>query len=180
MTFSREQLLSDASIELKLKDLSKRDYQLDPSNPKMAPIPFTSDEALFEISTIKEEVNNQLIKSVKEASIDCAIYARAGGKEQLHCLQFGEPAPTSFSYAPSLKNDQPDSMAQINKRPLEWAGTEVKLQGKTYIYRKIDKKRGNIYDLDSYLQALETPGIEPIFIGTLEKKSNGELRFDKI
>lgn len=47
MTFSREQLLSDASIELKIKDLSKKEYQLNPENPKVVKIPFTSDEALL-------------------------------------------------------------------------------------------------------------------------------------
>jgi len=180
MTFTREQLLSDASIELKVKDLSKKEYQLNPDDPKLVKIPFTSDEALFEISTIKEEVSNQLIKAIKEASIDCAIYSKSGGKEQLHCLQFGEPAPSAFSYNPSLKSDQPDSVAKINRKALEWVGKEITLLGKTYIYRKIDKTRGNIYDLDSYKQAVAVPGIDPVLIGTLEKEANGELRFKKI
>jgi hypothetical protein len=72
MTFSKEQIDSDDSIELKRKDLSKR-----------APhIPLTSDEALYEIATIKEEVSAQLLLSVKEASIDCAIHSKFGAKEQ--------------------------------------------------------------------------------------------------
>jgi len=180
MTFSREQLLSDASIELKVQDLSKRDYQLDPDNPKLVKIPLTSDEALFEISTIKEEVTNQLIKSIKESSIDCAIYSRTGNKEQLHCLQFGETPSTNFSFNPSMKSDEPDSMVKLNQKPIEWRGEEINLQGKLYVYREIDKKRGNIYDLDSYYQAIETPGLQPTLIGTLVKKRNGELGFNKI
>jgi len=182
MTFTRGQLLSDASIELKVKDLSKREYNTTPDaeKPKLVKLPFTSDEALFEISTIKEEVSNQLIKSVKESSIDCAIYSKVGNKEQLHCLQFADAAPSSFSYNPSLKSDEPDSMAQINKQPLQWKGKEITLLGKTYIYRKMDNKRGNIYDLESYKQAEITPGIDPILIGTLEKEPNGELKFKKI
>ena len=182
MTFTRQQLLSDASIELKVKDLSKREYNTTPEaeKPKLVKIPFTSDEALFEISTIKEEVSNQLIKSVKESSIDCAIYSKLGNKEQLHCLQFADAAPSSFSYNPSLKSDEPDNMAQINKQALQWKGKEITLLGKTYIYRKIDKTRGNIYDLESYKQAEVTPGIDPILIGTLEKEPNGELKFKKI
>lgn len=182
MTFTREQLLSDASIELKLQDLSKKEYNLTPEaeKPKLVKIPFTSDEALFEISMIKEEVSNQLIKSVKESSIDCAIYSRVGSKEQLHCLQFADATANAFSFNPSLKSDQPDSMAQVNKEPLQWTGKEVTLLGKVYIYRKMDKTRGNIYDLESYKQALITPGIDPILKGTLEKEPNGELKFKKI
>ena len=182
MTFTREQLLSDAAIELKIKDLSKREYNTKPDaeKPQLVKLPFTSDEALFEISTIKEEVSNQLIKSVKEASVDCAIYSRLGNKEQLHCLQFPDATASAFSYNPSLKSDEPDSMAQINKQALQWKGKEIPLLGKTYIYRKIDKNRGNIYDLESYKQAEVTPGIDPILIGTLEKMPDGNMKFTKI
>lgn len=182
MKFTREQLLSNASIELKVKDLSKRDYNITPEaeKPKFEKLPFTSDETLFEISTIKEEVSNQLIKSVKESSIDCAIYSRLGSKEQLHCLQFADATASEFSYNPSLKSDEPDSMAQINKQPLQWKGKEIPLLGKIYIYRKIDKNRGNIYDLDSYKQAEKIPGLQPILIGTLEKMPNGDMKYTKI
>ena len=182
MKFTREQLLSNASIELKLKDLSKREYNITPEaeKPKLEKLPFTSDEALFEISTIKEEVSNQLIKSVKESSIDCAIYSTLGSKEQLHCLQFADATASEFSYNPSLKSDEPDSMAQINKQPLQWKGKEIPLLGKIYIYRKIDKNRGNIYDLESYKQAEKIPGLQPILIGTLEKMPNGDMKYTKI
>jgi hypothetical protein len=180
MTFTKEQLLSDESIELKLKDLSKREYQLDPSNPKKSYIPFTSDEALFEISSIKEEVTNQLVKAVKESSIDCAIYSKLGNKEQLHCLHFGDPSPQSFSYSPSLSTDNVDTMAVLNEKKLTWSGREVTLLGKLYIYRKVDKNRGLVYDLDSYKQALAVPGIEPTLLGTLNRQPNGEMKFDKI
>jgi SNF2 family DNA or RNA helicase len=60
MTFTQEQIKSGDSIELKLKDLSKRE-------PK---IPLTSDEALYEISSIKEEVNTQLINAIKIINIE--------------------------------------------------------------------------------------------------------------
>ena len=160
--------------------MSKREYQLDPSNPKKAYIPFTSDEALFEISSIKEEVTNQLVKAVKESSIDCAIYSKVGNKEQLHCLQFGDPSPQSFSYSPSLSTDNVDTMAVLNEKKLTWSGREVTLLGKVYIYRKVDKNRGLVYDLDSYKQALAVPGVEPTLLGTLNRQPNGEMKFDKI
>ena len=76
MTFTAEQLNSDEAIELKVKYLSKR----------KPVIPLTSDEALFEISNIKEELTTQLLKGIKETSIDCAIYTKANSKENLKCL----------------------------------------------------------------------------------------------
>ena len=66
MTFSEEQLKSDDSIELRVNDKSKRD----------GVTPLTSDEALYEISTIKEDVNRDLLRSIKESAIDCNIHVR--------------------------------------------------------------------------------------------------------
>ena len=180
MEFSKEQITSDASIELKIKDLSKKTYKVNPDDTKGKQIPFTSDEALYEISTIKEQLTDKLLTSIKESSIDCAIYSKRGEKEQLHCLQFGDVSPNSFSYNPSLEMDQPDSVSKINKRVLEWTGKEVTIYGKTYIYRKVDSKKGNLYDLESYKRALEVPGVEPTLIGTLEKNAKGEMIFKKI
>jgi hypothetical protein len=182
MTFTKEQILSDASIELKRKDLSKRTYPSYSSKDKdkLVQIPFTSDEALFEISTIKEEVSQKIITAMKEASIDCALYSKEGSKEQLHCLQFGQADAGVYSYQPSYKLDQPDTTATINKQPLEWAGKEVQLRGKTYIYRKMSSTLGNIYDLDSYKQAQKMPGFQPTLIGTLQKLPGGNMEFKKI
>ena len=36
----------------------------------------TSDQALYEISMIKENINKQILKAIKEASIDCALQVR--------------------------------------------------------------------------------------------------------
>jgi hypothetical protein len=174
MTFSKEQL-ETASIELKKKDLSKRKYKVRPDKMETKKIPFTSDEALFEICNIKEEINNHLTLSIKEASIDCATYQRKGSKEKLQCLQFGQPKSTAFSYQPSLSKDQPDTLSKINKTSLEWTGVERIIMGKPYIYRNMGEKRGYLYDYESYQQALENPGMEPTFIGVITEKPNGDF-----
>jgi len=173
MTFTKEQIKSDASIELKKQDLSKKMYKVKEDSDNKEYVPLTSDEALYEISTIKEEVSTQLITAVKEASIDCAIYSRRGSKEQLHCLQFGEVSPYSFSYIPNYKKEEPDTTSRINKKAIEWRGKPFEFRGKKYIYRKIDKTRGNLYDWDSYFQALENPQIEPLLIATTEQTQAG-------
>uniref|UniRef100_A0A6C0H9C5 DOD-type homing endonuclease domain-containing protein n=1 Tax=viral metagenome TaxID=1070528 RepID=A0A6C0H9C5_9ZZZZ len=181
MSFTKSQIDSDLSIELKNKDLSKKQYKIDErGKEKMAYIPLTSDEALFEISTIKEEVTNQLLTAVKESSIDCAIYSKRGSKENLHCIQFGQTNPNMFSYNPSISLDQTDTVASINKKTIEWKGKEVTISGKKYIYRKMNDRLGNLYDYDSYLQALEKPGYEPVMVGTVETNSKGQQVVKKV
>jgi len=181
MKFSEEQLKNDNSIELKRKDLSKKKYNVVvKTKQKQEHIPFTSDEALFEISTIKEEINSKIITAVKESSIDCAIYSKAGAKEQLNCMQFGEPSASSFSYIPNYKKEEPDNASKMNKRTIEWRGKPFEYHGKKYIYRSIDKIHGNLYDWDSYHRALENPQIDPVLIATTEKNSDGSVTIKKI
>jgi hypothetical protein len=171
MTFSKKQIESGESIELKRKDKSKRQYPI--SEDKKDFIPFSSDEALYEILTIKEELSSKLLTAIKEASIDCAIYSKRGNKEQLHCLQFGEPSPTAFSYIPSYKKEEPDTSTKMNKKMIEWRGKPYEFRGKKYIYRKIDKTHGNLYDWDSYHRALENPQVEPVLVATAEQTPAG-------
>lgn len=180
MTFSKEQISpkNDAAIELKRKDKSKRKYKIpvegkEDKDLKEDFIPLTSDEALFEISTIKEEVSFKIITAVKEASIDCAVYSKRGSKEQLNCLQFGEPSSTAFSYIPSYKKEEPDSTTKINKNPIEWRGKPYEFRGKKYIYRKIDKNNGKLYDWDSYHAALENSQVQPVLIADVEQTPKG-------
>ena len=185
MTFTAKQLASDEAVELKNKDTSKK-------NPA---IPLSSDEKLFEISTIKEEITSQLLKAIKEASIDCAIHSqvtsaksRQGktkeqiGKEQLHCLSFGTPAIDEFTYKPSYTQDENDTVATLNKSVVTWAGTPVtikikedgKLVTKQFIIRE---KTEDVYDYETYQQALEIPGIMPTLVGKMQKQPNGNYLF---
>ncbi len=180
MTFSKEQLdpKNDNAIELKRKDKSKRKYKIpvegkDEKDWKEDNIPLTSDEALFEISTIKDEVSFKLMTAIKEASIDCAVYTKRGSKEQLNCLQFGEPSSKAFSYIPNYKKQEPDSTTKINKKTIEWRGKPYEFRGKKYIYRKIDSNNGKLYDWDSYYRALENPQIDPILIAEVEQTPKG-------
>ena len=168
MTFSKEQIDGDDSTELKRKDLSKR-----------APhIPLTSDEALYEISTIKEAINDQLTIAIKEAAIDCAVYSR-GSREGLNCVSFGEPNNTSYSYNPNMELDQSDMVAAINKDKITWTAVPVTIYGIKYAARKVKETLYNIYDLASYQKAVEAGG-DPILIGTLEVKPDGKKIFNTL
>jgi hypothetical protein len=177
MTFSKEQIKSDASIELKKRDLSKRKYKISPDKETMEYVPMTSDQALFEISTIKEEFSTNMTTAIKESSIDCSLYSKAGAKEQLHCLSFGNPSPDKFAYGPDYKKDNPDSSAAINKEKINWEGDEITIRGKKYISRAMPEKGVGvkyIYDLDSFKRAQENPGVEPVLLKILSKNEKGE------
>jgi hypothetical protein len=168
MTFTQSQLDSDFAIELKLKDLSKnRPY-----------LPQTSDQKLFEISTIKEQLTSQLLKAVKETSIDCATHSKSSSKEGLACLSFGQPSVNSFSYNPNYTQDENDTVAALNIERVDWEARPItiKTTGKRYMLR-VDTNQ--IYDYDSVIQARQIPGVKPILIGKFVKNARGEYEIVK-
>lgn len=155
MTFSKSQLDSDASIELRLKDKSKIDNLT----------PITSDEALYEIATLKEEVTSVILQAVKEASIDCSLHTHTGSKEQLQCFSFGSANPDKFSYLPSISNEEKDTVSQYNKQEIKWKGVEVTIEGVKYA---LNQKTNEVYDLDSYNRK------QPVQVGKLTIKGKGK------
>jgi len=163
MTFSEKQLKSDDSIELKLKDKGK----FKPFGP------VTSDQLLFQISSIKEKVNNQLAKIIKETSFDCSIYPH--GRDKFTCMNFPSANASKFTYVPDYSKQEKDTTLQINKKQIEWIGHSIIINGKKYIARTITKdKLWNVYDLKSYKEALANPGMNPIQVGTFEKNKYGD------
>ena len=168
MVFTEEQLNSEFALELKLKDLSKR-----------APyLPQTSDQKLFEISTIKEQLTSQLLTGVKEAAIDCATHIKSSTKEGLVCLSFGQPTVNDFSYNPNISQDENDTIADINRTVVDWDARQFthRPTGKRYMLR-MDTRQ--VYDYDSVIQAKQTPGVRPILIGKLIKNTSGEYEIVK-
>ena len=162
MTFSETQLSSDLSIELRLKDLSKKDKK------KV----ITSDEYLHEISSIKEEINASLLKSVKESAIDCAIHTRSSSKEtDLKCFVVGNPRQDKYTYTPNISNQDKDEGMKLNKKTEVVKLNELTINGILYAYNKETK---DLYDYDSYLKQ------ELLLLGKLVKQEDGTHRFQKI
>ena len=183
MTFAESQLTSDVSIELRLKDKSKLDYYknsdgdyiLCGENEKETlkkeghicnQVPFTSDEALYEISTIKQNINKEILKNVKEAAIDCNIHTGFGNKDGLNCFSFGTVSPNKFSYNPSISNEEKDNITYINKTKVTFKAVKVNIPeiGEA----ALNRDTGDVYTLQSYVNK------NPIQIGTLTKKKNEE------
>ena len=129
MTLSAKQKESDESIELRLKDRSKLDDKT----------PFTSDETIYEIANLKENIVEQILTAVKESSIDCSIH----NKEKLKCLTFSSSTNDKFSFNPSINDDDTDDVASINQKNIEWTGKTVTVDDIKYIYKYISKTKEN-------------------------------------
>ena len=179
MTFTEDQLSGDNSIQLRLNDGSKFDDS----------IPVSTDEALYEISTIKENISKQILKAITESSMDCTLYNRPGTKDAVSCFSFGKTSPTSFAYKPSISNEEVDSITQINKQDIQWIPKTVKIPidgiKREYIQNttpilKNDPKTGaplnwyEIYDLDSYNERKTHGTGELMLVGYLIQKLNAK------
>ena len=168
MKISEEQILNKSSIELRLKDVSKKDKKT----------PFTSDQALYEIARIKEEINKQLLKEVKQSAIDCAIHNTHKSSEKLMCYSFGHNVnPKNFSYTTSLTAEESDSVAVVNKDEITWDATEIELSGKKYALRQDTME---FYDYDNFLIVKESQssgeknaGLMPPIGKLIEEGKNG-------
>ena len=170
MKLSKSQLESNASIELRVKDLSKLEYPINPDDLKLGTNkrPYTSDQTLYEIGLIKDKISKQLLVSIKETSIDCATYADINSKEKLKCLQFGQPTPEAFAFNPDIVLDNSAVNEMDNKKAITWKAKNITIKGVEYVYGNMDKNIGNIYDKQSYLNAVQNPDIVPIIVGTID------------
>jgi len=126
MTFSQEQIDNKLSTELKLKDRSDIDRR-----------PITTDEKLFEVATIKENINKQLLKTMKETSIDCSVNP---DNTDLQCYSFGNPNVNSFSYLPEMTEEETDAAAMVNRREVTWKAIKVTILGIDYAYNEITRE----------------------------------------
>ncbi len=177
MTFTPDQISGDKSIQLRLNDGSKFDDS----------IPISSDEALYEISTIKENLSKQILTAVKEASMDCTLYTQPGNNNSIKCFSFGKTSPTSFSYKPSISNEESDAITDINKERITWKAKEVKIPvdgiKKSYAQNptptRLNPTTYDIYDLNSYNDAVDGKG-DLVMIGQLIEKTAGSYKFVKI
>ena len=84
-------------------------FGLDPETGKLAIYdktnnrPFTSDESLFEIMNRKENITNQLLRSIKEASFDVPINIFSLSSKRIE-LPFKSRSPPSCGELSALKS----------------------------------------------------------------------------
>jgi hypothetical protein len=145
MTFTQDQIDNKLSTELKLKDRSDIDRR-----------PITTDEKLFEVSNIKENINKQILQAIKETAVDCTVNP---DNTDLQCYSFGNPNINSFSYLPEMTEEESDATAMVNRREVALKAVKANILGVDYAY---DEVTGDLYDYDSYIRK------NPIKIGILD------------
>ena len=132
-----EKKLSDTetgTIELKLKDRSKDGKHV-----------FTTDQALHEISNIKQELSNQLLKAIKSSSIDCDFHKNKG----VVCYKFSNPKPDNYIFVPKHEKENEDEARQLNEEVVAIKPTEFTMPdtGEKYF---VDQNSKLIYDYKEF------------------------------
>ena len=145
MEFTKEQLDSGEARELIKHDLGK-------INNKQI---FTSDQSLYEISCIKEKLIFQLLKAVKEASIDCITHIKSSANEKLTCLSFGNLSSTNmdFSYNPDIKMDQNDDTIKQNMVTTNFGDFKIIVDEETENRYVLNTETNQLYSEESYERA---------------------------
>lgn len=138
MVFTRRQLDEEASIELRNSDKSKVD----------GVSIITTDQALYEMSNIKEHITRQQEEVVQATSIDCTVHSAKTG---VPCFAFPEGRPEKLAFTPNIADEQSDAMAEANTRVETWRAVEVEIDGVRYALRE---ETGELYDLLDYQRLL--------------------------
>ena len=166
MQFSDEQIDKKMNLDIRNNDVSR----INKTNLR----PMTSDETLYETSMRKENLSQQILKNIKEASIDCAVHSTSSSGEALECYSFGNNVDSNvFSYKPNIMDDSKDSKnKKLNEVEEKWNAKRVNINGIDYALRvdKHGKDTDLIYDIDNYLQALANPNINIRLEGKLIEK----------
>jgi hypothetical protein len=93
--FPEDQLTKKNPNQIMLKDTSRIDVTR----------PITTDEFLNEVAVTKDLIMSQLLRILKETSIDCSVYPN-NAQENLSCYKATALDPKSgFTYAPDYLTD---------------------------------------------------------------------------
>ena len=163
MTFTDEQLRGDptsedpkkknpvVSKELLLKDLSKYSGK--------GTRPITTDEALNEISNMKETINKEILDTIKFSAIDCKIHNKPNSKEYKQCFTFNSPSIDRYLFKPSYKNDESDKTLKINEKKITWNPEIISFKGKKYVFKRLKPKKpfGILFDYELYIAGNQNP-----------------------
>jgi hypothetical protein len=168
MTFTPEQIAKAANIRM-------RDGNM------------TTDQSLDNLSNKKKKISTELLKSIKESSIDCNLHNKSNIKEGLVCYKIQNPKPDKFNYKPIIDTSAKDEVIKMNMQVVKYKYALVTLKtpehpsGKKYVLKKVINDAGQyqftneVYDYESYKFIKENPGMggEPDYIGELVKIKDG-------
>ena len=111
-----KELVDNASKELKKQDKSKLDKSIYMLYKTTEDPYLTSDQSLYEISKQKENITQEILKNMKESSIDCNLHNAVGSSSELRCLSFGSTNTNKYIYTPAIETDEKDDAKKLNKQ----------------------------------------------------------------
>jgi hypothetical protein len=159
-TLSEEQKTSEDNITLRIRDVSRLD--------KVTPV--TTDETLYEIASVKQRINNQILRAVKETAMDCNLYAPLSN-ESLVCYGSDKQFNSNhFGTFPSFERDR-DTPDELDVRPMAVHISIIKDKA-TGIEYALNDDNYELYNLDSYKRSQRT-GSKPVVIGRLVRRTRG-------
>ena len=141
-------LMKFSEKQLKLDDAdSQKVYNSDISRLDRVTV-LTTDQSLYEIAKVKEDINKQILNAVKASAFDCALHTRAGAKGQVQCFTFGKvTSDAKLAFSPNIALEEGDAAAKINKEQRKVNAVEVSVRGTKYAF---DKSTNTLYDLENY------------------------------
>jgi hypothetical protein len=155
---TEEQKTNKLNIELRTKDISRKDNQT----------PVTTDEYLYEISNMKDDIAKQILKAVKETAMDCSLHRmKKDGKkaddENLVCYSFGKVTSNEFGSLPVLEMDA-GQQTNLNVTEKKIKGPTLTVNGVKYIR---NKGTDDLYDAETMELA-----------GTATKMADGKVKIE--
>jgi hypothetical protein len=166
-TLSEEQKADDDNNkELLRRDISRVDKRT----------PVTTDETLYEMASLKQRINNQILQAVKESAVDCNLYTSTrSGDEPLVCYGFGKVSSNAFASHPIFEKDRDAAVDGLDVKTVKMRAVRIKIGDENYA---LNEATMEVYDLESYNRA-KVSGTEPILVGRLEN-DKGQYRLVKI
>ena len=161
-TLSEEQRTSKDTIGLRIRDRSRFNDE----------VPVTTDESLYETAMTKQNINNDILHAVKEAAVDCQVYASTSkSKTPIVCYGYGKVETNAFGTHPSFEDDAREKGPAQEKR-VEIVYKKVTLNGEDYMW---NEDTGEIYAIDHYNEVKQNPNLPLQAFGRLVQKNNKYL-----
>ena len=154
-TLSEEQKTDGKNVELRIRDISRIDKKT----------PVTTDETLYEISSIKQRINNEILRAIKETAVDCNIHSTSNGDkgEDYVCYGSGMVESNNFASHPTLDKDS-NIKDGLDMKTVGWKGVRKQIDGVDYAMNPRTKQ---LYNLDSFKRAQKQEG-DLIYVGKYE------------
>jgi len=134
-SLTKEQRTNEKNIELRISDVSR-----------LTQTPITTDEYLFEIANIKNNINQQILRAVKETAIDCSLYS-AGSDEKLACYFGNVDIKTNmFLSYPTLDLDRTEKI-EVNVKAVKQRATKITVGKTDYAWNQTTNE---VYLYDNY------------------------------